>query len=1056
MSIAELCTTFITDKEKDSSKIVDKDIMEFTSAPWGLGLGYYHDVPPLFPVQKFVLKCYYGLELDNGSDRSIIVNDQFNETELYRFNEKEYLHYLFDEGRVNKKNFEESFSNLVLVCGRRSGKCITGDSIVLTDKGMYRIEDIAEAKEEEFKDIDLIVSQEKDKRARAEYFYNGGVKDTVKVRTRFGYNINGTENHRIKVLDKSGRVVWKYLENVEIGDYVALNRRSSLWVEDYLSLEPYCSIFDKREDSGKLRLPKILDENLAELMGRILRDECSSISKDSYYEICEYLGEKEIRDFDGDASYKAQLRSFFCSLGCDLEGEGNKKRIPWSILRSPKSVVRSFLCGLFGNRSLAETPPSMCFSSKSVPLVEETQIVLLNMGIVCQVRKRWDKKDRRHHGVLLVRDSRSIKLLAQIFGSCYKNMVDPLEYKGRAKSGIDSIPNQKIRFKDLLESLSTISKGEVLKERKLKILTSIFSKSKNEELSYSGIKRIINLARDLGAGEKELKHFEDILELDYFFDPIGSIIREENQVYDLSVPQGKRFVANGMVNHNTTLTSCIISYETYRLLNKYCPQEYYGIMPEDEIRITCISTSKETASELFNRVTGHLERSEFFRKYRNKPTQHYMDLRSQRDIDKYGQTGRTTISIHVAPCSAKGLRGPNNIIVALDEMAFFFQDEKNVDKPSASDRDDRAIYNAVTPSLARFKRPDGTPDGKVICISSPFGKSGKFFDEYDRSFSPEVNDIFTLQAPTWEVDPSLSTKYLKSKFQENPIVFKSEFGAQFSDQLSGWIDDPQIVEQNIVKGLKPKLRCFDRIPHFIGIDVGLKQDGTAVCVCHWEKEDHDGEIIEKIEIDCCDVRYAEDENKEYFTPEEVAEWIYTYTDNFFIVKGLMDQYYGMSIIPYLEKKGCKQFEKRNFTETLNSAIYQNFMSTLISSNVRFPEGSERIVDGKKETRSDLVLELLSLQAHQKSKYLVKVQAPDRKGAHDDRSDAASRAIQLAVDYKTKGLGHKVAATSSSKARSYKMARSAEAMRVSLNRPSGRSIKNSLSSNSGFGIRRSFR
>ena len=89
MSLSQVCANIIT-KDTDESKLLDKNVLEFVNAPWGLGLGCTKDVPPLYPVQRFILKCYYGLDMTKGSDRDIIVNDKFNEKELYRFNETDY------------------------------------------------------------------------------------------------------------------------------------------------------------------------------------------------------------------------------------------------------------------------------------------------------------------------------------------------------------------------------------------------------------------------------------------------------------------------------------------------------------------------------------------------------------------------------------------------------------------------------------------------------------------------------------------------------------------------------------------------------------------------------------------------------------------------------------------------------------------------------------------------------------------------------------------------------------------------------------------------------
>jgi len=511
-----------------------------------------------------------------------------------------------------------------------------------------------------------------------------------------------------------------------------------------------------------------------------------------------------------------------------------------------------------------------------------------------------------------------------------------------------------------------------------------------------------------------------------------------NRLYEPGKSYPNMVLVCGRRSGKSTITSCIIAYEVYKLLNKYCPQEYYGIMPEDPIKVTCISTSRDTASELFVKIVGHIERAEFFRKFRRKPTQQYVHLHTQRDLDKFGPNGMASINIRVAPCSAKGLRGPGNIAVALDEMAFFFADEKNTGAVSTKDRDDGAIYKAATPSVAKFKKPDGTPDGKIICLSSPGPKSGKFYKEYERSFEEDNEDLFMMQAPTWEIDPNMSTQFLKNSYNANPISFKSEYGAQFSDRLFGWIDDPDIVRKNVIPGLKIKERSMIRVPHFLGIDLGLKKDGTAVCIGHWIQEFIEGLKVEKLEVDHYSVRYASDEGKEYFEPEEMVEWIASYTKKFYIARGMFDQYYDMTLEPKFRKMGLKQLEARHFNDTLNSTVYQMLLSCFLSRTLRLPEGDEIFVKGERSTDSMLVTEILTLQAQQKSKYVIKVEAPDREGEHDDLSDALARMVYVAHEYKNKSSTYNiVGAGAVGHMRMARMLRKTEMNKVSLNRPSSR-------------------
>lgn len=555
--------------------------------------------------------------------------------------------------------------------------------------------------------------------------------------------------------------------------------------------------------------------------------------------------------------------------------------------------------------------------------------------------------------------------------------------------------------------------------------------------SYYGLELDSSSNRDIIVNdqfnERELYRFNEQEYMMYLFNE-GRL----NRMYEPGVMCPNMILVCGRRAGKSTITSCIISYEVYKLLNKYCPQEYYGIMPEDPIKVTCISTSKETASELFAKIVGHVERSEFFRKYRRKPTQQYVYLHTQRDLDKYGDKGIASIQIRVAPCSASGLRGPGNIVVAFDEMAFFFADEKSGGVTSSKNRDAGAIYKAATPSVAKFKRADGTPDGKIICLSSPGPKSGKFFKEYERSFEEKNEDLFMMQAPTWEVDPNLSSQFLKNSYNANPITFKSEYGAQFSDRLFGWIDDPEIVRRNVIPGLKIKDRSVLRVPHFMGIDLGLKKDGTAITIGHWLQELIDGVKIDKLEIDYYAVRYAKDEGKDYFEPEEMVDWIASFTKKYYIARGLFDQYYDMTLEPKLHKMGLKQFEAKHFNDSLNSSVYQMLLSCFLSRTLRIPEGEETFVNGIRSTDSELVTEILTLQAQQKSKYIVKVEAPDREGEHDDLSDSLARMVYIAHEYRNKSFTYNLAGSAAlGHLRMAKMLRRSEMNKISLNRPSSR-------------------
>jgi hypothetical protein len=106
---AEATKGLIDDSEKEV------DIVTFCEHP------FYLD-QPLHPVERIVLKSYYGIALDNN-EKTIRVRSFPFDAEGKYFTEVEYVNFLIQQQRTNLENADiKKAIELVLVCGRRSGK----------------------------------------------------------------------------------------------------------------------------------------------------------------------------------------------------------------------------------------------------------------------------------------------------------------------------------------------------------------------------------------------------------------------------------------------------------------------------------------------------------------------------------------------------------------------------------------------------------------------------------------------------------------------------------------------------------------------------------------------------------------------------------------------------------------------------------------------------------------------------------------------------------------------------------------------------------------------
>jgi len=982
----------------------------------------------MFPVQKVILKAYYGLALDTKK-RNVRITDWKHQNERI-LTEAEYLEWLYEQGRSNIREVVagDRRRDLVLAIGRRSGKCVLGGTLVLTNQGLLKIRDLLpdpNLPENQSAPLRVQVAQEGSRRADTSHFYNGGVKTVRELTTRCGYQLGGTDNHRIKVLYPDGAVRWKYLADLREGDIVAVHRGTNLWAVDPVD----CRSHHVASGQKEVRLPEILDERWGLLLGCLVGDghwtKRSSVAMtmedpemwDQMQELfSELLGhsstymDKRTANTGDLQFHSVAVREFLHRLGWRWDLERDQKEIPWSILQSPRSVVAAFLRGLFETDGCAESQgQSVTFSSASEVLARQVQTVLLNFGIVSFVFPKpvHDKT----YWILRVRGTNSRRIFAQEIGFLTDRKMCPLleSFREDPREGGDTeaIPYQQVLARQLLESVPKNVSGKGWTRSALRAaLGNVIKPSSGEPLTYPRLRKVIQIARDVEAQDSEtLAHFQGVLDTNYFFDPVVSITEREEQVWDLTVPNGHAFVANGMVNHNTEMAAWITSYEIYKLLRKPNPQGYYGIPPGDEIKLCAVATGRDQAGELYAKAKHYFLDCTLFDPYRANMTTTYSRFQTQHDIESYGRYGehdvtQATIKATFYSCIAKGLRGAGNIVVVLDEIAHFVTSGQSSGKE---------VYKAVTPSIAAFspKDPDKSvsaapsrTDGRVILISSPLGRDGFFYQKFRQGFE-RSESMLCIQAPTWEVNPSISAEDLEGFYLDDPTDFFTEFGAEFSDRTRGWIERREDLVHCIDPKLSRLLKAPARQPHFMGIDVGVTKggDGTAVAIGHIDKKQQI--VLDYIEwIRAGEGKYAHLERLDF---EDIADWIVSLGKKFHITEGIMDRWAGLPMEQYLQKKGMRQIVSQLFTPKDTTFMYKTFKDMMWDGRLRLynwrpnPTGSSGVLLGSAEegTLCDYLEELLSLQEEKISRHVSSIEAPKSGDKHDDRSDALIRMVWLA-------------------------------------------------------------
>lgn len=436
--------------------------------------------------------------------------------------------------------------------------CVTGNSLIVTKKGLIRIDDIANQE-----NINIEVLSKDKKIHKASKWFDSGEHPVLKITTDKGYSLTGTHNHPVLVLDKreNGKpsMKWKLLEDIEEGEFVVIDRGlDNFWPKEK-KLRNY---FPQMKKNRKLTsLPKVMTKDMGFILGSLLAEGYIGKTK---IEFCntdeiwikkfEKAWEKTFPDstlhkfkispssFGKKEYYRLECHyihtiKFLNKIGLNSV-KSKYKTIPKIILESPKRSIQSFLKTFFegdGSISIAKKSISLCCMSTSNKLISELQVLLLRLGL--ETSRRYDSN--RNLWKLNIQGKRSlIRFYEQIgFISSRKRKV--------LESAICSLEKDN-SIKDMIPYLSKYVRDQVDND---------YLKRYNFD-RYSNLEQRKDKVLSIAQSEYEIdleSFFEYLLTYRYLFERVISVENAGIQnVYSIKVNSNcHSFISNGIISHNT-------------------------------------------------------------------------------------------------------------------------------------------------------------------------------------------------------------------------------------------------------------------------------------------------------------------------------------------------------------------------------------------------------------------------------------------------------------------------------------------------------------------------
>jgi len=487
-------------------------------------------------------------------------------------------------------------------------KCLSGDAIILTDKGLFPISRLFEE--------DLTIDTTKLRISNGCELVHPlaivekGKEDVFKITTKKGYSIKCTSDHRFKVFS-GGKLDWKEVKDLKPSMIIPIQRGKNIWASDFVpipeeirnyvrenssqhpvleedkwrkdinveeAIKLYCETknlsytaecfgcslptlyrrgIHKFHPNFGANLPEIVTPALGRLLGYAIAEGwigksalvIAATNEDIIEDLTQIGKEIEIdvKWYGGRSVHfgSVKLIKFLKYCGWDFH-KAKDKKVPWVIFNSPKEVVCEFLKGYFSGDGTCSSD-AVCCSSASEILIEQIQQILLNLGIVAKKGKLYSKKYSRHYHSLTITGHNIVKFKEEIgFVPQYKR--ERLEKISSQvvweKSYKDIIPV----FKELKDMYKEARKNGFSPKYHSDNDQTFFNVFRKKKGSYSIVSRMINNMAPFADRNK----IDKILEEDFFFDQIVSIEKVgREKVFDIALlSEDHTFCANGFVSHN--------------------------------------------------------------------------------------------------------------------------------------------------------------------------------------------------------------------------------------------------------------------------------------------------------------------------------------------------------------------------------------------------------------------------------------------------------------------------------------------------------------------------
>lgn len=561
-----------------------------------------------------------------------------------------------------------------------------------------------------------------------------GEHETIRVRVRFGYELEGRPDHRVVILDGLD-LIWRRLGDLKVNDVVVVQRGTELWGQEActpveaeaLGIWTGDGHFDRR--GGRERAVCISVGNHEMEFQRVVREVFGALGHTfvSHRRTCQVV---QITSW----SLVERWKRWGCVSGAE------NKAVPWVVMRAPRASVTAFLRGLFDTDGWVKADGTQVeFSTISARLAYEVQALLLNLGIVAS----------RSFSPYTGNGCWKVRLIGRLARERFAEQIGfrHERKRHRLEDGL-ARPRDVRRYGAgldvVLSGLHTLmqSAWDHLPRPRKASRQMFAARCAREDVTASVMHKAVALIRSRG-GRVPLA-LAQIADRDYLTLRVERIEQSRGRCYDLSVPPDESYVAAGFVSHNTTAANIAFLRVLYELSCMRDPSKTLGLAAKSPIYLVYMGTTeKQVKRAAYATIEGLLMQSPYFKQHFPPEAGIRSELRFSKRVTVFPGAAYTGTILGVNLLGGM-IDEANAMLVS---VAGIMAERAKLSGAEAFDQAQQLFNNLVRRAKSRFMKGGRMPIKVMVLANRNY--PGEFTERLEKDPDP---GIFKLNLARWEVN----------------------------------------------------------------------------------------------------------------------------------------------------------------------------------------------------------------------------------------------------------------------------------------------------------------